>query len=76
MFKPLQELEEMDSFGWTDSTIKLRMARPVLWVLSEIFLVRGEMVTDFLSINSSRSSVVLISKLRGPGQALSKGLLG
>jgi hypothetical protein len=75
MFKLLQELEEMDSFGWTDSTIKLRMARSVLWLLSEIFLV-GEMVTDFLSINSSRSSVVLISKLRGPGQALSKGLLG
>ena len=70
MFKLLRELEEMELFGWTDSTIKLRMARSVLWVLSEIFLV-GEMVND-----SSRSSVVLISKLRGPGQALSKGLLG
>jgi hypothetical protein len=39
MFKLLRELEEMELFGWKDSTIKLRMTRLVLWALSETSLV-------------------------------------
>jgi hypothetical protein len=50
-----QGLMEMDSFGWTDSTIKLQ------WLISpsEFYpkpSCRGEVVVDFLVINSSSSS--------------------